>query len=171
MAKLFGKGEETEDDGDMVVLDEGNMETADEAEATEEPEKRKRAPSQKTVLTGEIMTYIKENGDDLPEALTSKVKEIEELSIKRGKRPGMGNTVGAQMRVLIQEKGSVTEDELFAQFRIGRLEAKRKFAGMHRIPKNTADYLWVSFALDEEANTGTYTLDGTGEDAPDGFDA
>lgn len=163
-------GENYFDDNEEVMLDdEFNEDVTDkvveaEIEKAAKP-KKERKPSPRKILTEEIFQLLRDNVDDLPEDIVAKVSEFDSLPKRGGRKGSQGPSVQGQLREMILERGTVHEDELWSELKLGRLEAKRKFYNMHKKEKDPEKRVWVSF----DPETGNYTLVGTGPEVPEGF--
>lgn len=149
-----------------VAFDENeNVEvTETELEEGAEKAKKKREPSRRTILTKEIVGYLFENVDDLPEELASKVRELKSLPARVG-RGGRGEgkpSIASQLKEMILSDREIHEDVFYEKFKLGRLEMKRRFYNMRKKVSDPNDAVWVSF----DPETGIYRLEGTGAEPP-----
>ncbi|MHA1302157.1 MAG: hypothetical protein ACTSPI_00445 [Candidatus Heimdallarchaeaceae archaeon] len=146
-----------------VTFDENEVVEVTEEELTEGKEKKKREPSRRTILKNEIFEYVLDSTheDALPDELMEKVKEFKSLPGRRtaGVR---GPSIAGQLKEMILEEKQIHEDVFYDKFKLGRLEMKRRFYNMRKKVANPEDAVWVSF----DKETGLYTLEGTGAEAP-----
>ena len=143
-----------------VTFDENESVEVTEQELAE-GEKKKRAPSRKSILRQEIVAYMLEHTDELPDVLAEKVNELKAIP---GRRAGgeRGPSIAATLKEMILSDREIHEDVFYNKFKLGRLEMKRRFYNMRKKVANPEDAVWVSF----DKETGIYRLEGTGAEAP-----
>lgn len=151
---------------DEVAFDENDNVEVTETELEEGAEKaprKKREPSRRTILTKEIVGYLFENVDDLPEELASKVRELRSMPARVGRGRGEGKpSIASQLKEMILAEKEIHEDVFYERFKLGRLEMKRRFYNMRKKVSDPNDAVWVSF----DPETGIYRLEGTGAEPP-----
>ena len=106
-----------------------------------------------------LLAYIKEATDD---------KEILEYVtiLTPGQRFGRTRQTGIYDIIIniFSEQPEWAEDQIWSTYKLGRAEMRKIRTNL--IKKRKPDErLWISF----DAEKGTYTLEGTGPDAPDGW--
>jgi len=76
-----------------------------------------------------------------------------------------GNAIHDQFAKFVAQKKTVSEDEVFKQYKIGRKEA-HALLRKHLKKATPAERQWISF----DKTKGSYTLAGTGEKPPKGYE-
>lgn len=116
----------------------------------------------RTEAKARIVTFLKDNAEQL-----GSLKADIELFIGKGTRQAKAavRSVNAELRDAFLAKGSLTEMDIFKQFRIGRPEMVTKMRILVLCP-NPDDRVWVKF----DEKTETYNVVGTGAEPPAGWD-
>lgn len=157
MAKKKKKDEE-------VTFDE-NSQVDVTVEQLKEGEKKERKVSRRTILRKEILEFLVDHTDELPDILAKKVKELKTLPTRVGAGEGKPS-IAKQLKEMILEKKEIHEDVFYNTFKLGRLEMKRRFYNMRKKVAEPKDAVYVSF----DPDSGIYKLEGEGEVLPEGFD-
>jgi hypothetical protein len=145
----------------MAKTNQTENETVDTATKTLDPkiEARKKARED---AKKRIQTFLKENSEQL-----GGLKADIELFIGGAPRAARGSvrSVNTDLRDAFIANGSMTEMDIFKQFRIGRPEMVAKCRVLVLCP-NPDDRLWIKF----DESTETYVVAGQGAEPPEGWD-
>lgn len=116
----------------------------------------------RTAAKARIVAFLKDNAEQL-----GGLKADIELFIGKGSRAPKAATksVNAELRDAFLAKQSLSEMDIFKQFRIGRPEMVTKMRILVLCP-NPDDRVWVKF----DEKTETYNVVGTGATPPAGWD-
>jgi len=155
--KNFDENEEMNED---VQLDEQEV-TNGESE-----QKVERKPSPKTIARNAIFSWMEENKDELPAELADLYNAFSSVPGRVSAGGIQKNSVASQIRAMFEESETIHEDVFYEKFKIGRLEMKRRCYNLRKKNADPKDNIYVSF----EKETGLYHVEGTGENAPAGFD-
>jgi len=115
---------------------------------------KKRAVRKANLMA--VLNFVKENTDDT--GLLSAVKFL---------MPGsriVRTTAKDIILGLFVDNSIINENELFANYKIGRVEMRKIIRRSIKNP-DTAEKMWISF----DPETGDYTLEGRGADVPEGW--
>ena len=117
----------------------------------------------RTAAKARIVAFLNDNA----EQLGGLKADIELFIGKGGTRVAKSavKSVNAELRDAFLAKGSLTEMDIFKQFRIGRPEMVTKIRILVLCP-NPDDRVWVKF----DEPTETYSVVGTGANPPAGWD-
>lgn len=87
--------------------------------------------------------------------------------VTAGRGPGGGGpSIFTRFVAYVQEKKTVSETDVFKEFKIGRKEANNLLR-VHLRRAEPASRVWVAFAIVD--GLGQYTVSGTGANAPKGW--
>ena len=127
-------------------------------------EQKEKAKAEKVAAKARILAFVKENAKELGEQLIADFNMfVKPAAAARG--PRMSKSINSELRDAFLEKKSLTEMDIFKQFKIGRPEMTTKIRILVLCP-NPADRVWVKF--DEAAET--YSVVGVGEQPPKDWD-
>ena len=133
------------------------QEMIEKAEKVVDPkaEARKKA---KAEARARVIEFLRENAEQL-----GSLKSDIELFIGTGQRSvrTLVRSLNASLRQAFLEKGSLSEIDIFKQFRLGRPEMTTKIRDLTLTP-NPEDRIWVRF----DASTETYNMIGKGAEPP-----
>lgn len=135
---------------------------------TNEPKKVKTYEINGEELTArEIKAKILEQLPEITtdEAFTAMIQAVIKVSVRASGRKAESKT--SLFRTMIEERGTMTEDEIWASFKWGKHEVLSA-CWSFRKKGNPEDFIYVEFSRNEEG-TGVYTLVGKGPEAPEGF--
>jgi len=126
--------------------------------------KQDEAKAEKNAAKARILEFIKENADQMGEQLVADFhKFVKPTATRSG--PRMSKSINSELRDAFLAKRSLTEMDVFKQFKIGRPEMTTKIRILVLCP-DPKDRVWVKF---DEA-TETYNVVGTGEKPPADWD-
>lgn len=139
--------------------------TVDVSEVTAGEEKPKRKPSPKTEARNNILSYVTENMESLPSDLQDLVKVYNSVP-GRSSGGSQSNSVAARIRKMFEEYEEIHEDKFYDEFKIGRLEMKRRIYNLRKKNSDPSDNVYVSF----DPETGIYKVEGKGATPPEAFE-
>lgn len=125
----------------------------------EADDKKEAAKKAKVEAKARILAFVKENAGELGPQLVADFNMFVKLTSTKG--PRMSKSINSELRDAFVEKKSLTEMDIFKQFKIGRPEMTTKIRILVLCP-NPADRVWVKF---DEASE-TYNVEGLGENPP-----
>ncbi len=135
--------------------------------------KKERTVEEKKVITAERLakrTAYKACVKLVLAFVTANTEDAELLNAVKLLTPG--NRVGSVrttardvIAALFVENGTINEEQLFQDYRLGRAEMRKIRINLIKKAENKGDRLWIDF----NPENGEYTLMGQGPEAPEGW--
>lgn len=132
--------------------------TVDDAKRAER-QARREAKKKANAL---VLDFVRNNTED--EQL------LEAVALLTPKRPGGGGggrlaSATPDIKERIMENGSLDEDTIWSEFKLGRTEMRKITRNFIKKAKDPEERIWVSFDPQE----GVYTYEGQGSEPPAGW--
>lgn len=102
--------------------------------------------------------------DDCPEDLKADLLLVVGLGRGSGAPSPMASAKAAVLD-MVQERGTVSEDDIWSEFKLGRAEMRKVIVNAIKKAKSPEDRVWIRFNPED----GVYEYVATGADIPEGW--